>query len=172
MLSFSTTLVFLLSITCRALSQSLFQGPASTPTNLTIDLSLEQFVPVFGGLPLNDTSSTLPQCFTNHPGFPLFRPVGRPDCFLLFYTILVRPSAATPLRWDAAAATLPVTYKYGSCAISVYPAGPNSREVFTELGIARVAALVVEDCVTAPKLFLGGKRSIGSSNGYWVAVNG
>ncbi|KAL8716943.1 MAG: hypothetical protein Q9225_005769 [Loekoesia sp. 1 TL-2023] len=164
------TFIFVLSLINYSFAQSLVQEPASTLANLSIDADIDRFTPAFGGIPLNVTSNTRPHCFTNTPGFPQFRKVVRLDCYYLFFNILVTPSATTPYRWESAKQPLATLYKYGHCAVSVYAASLTSKEVFTQLGIARVAALVVQDCVTAPKDFLGGKLPIGDTNGFWVAV--
>lgn len=165
-----TTFVFVLSLINYSFAQPLVQEPASTLANLSVDADIDQFTPAFGGNPPNVTSKRQAQCFTNIPGFPHFRKVARPDCYYLFFTLLVSPSAATPYRWESAKLPLPNMYKYGSCAVSVYSASQTSKEVFTQLDIARVAALVVQDCVTAPKGFLGGRLPIGNTDGFWVAV--
>lgn len=172
MYSFVTTFVLLFCVSNRGFSQSLFQEPGLPSINLSVDADLEQFTPFFGGLPLNDTSNGGPQCFVDIAGLPHFRPVARADCFMLFYTILVRPSAATPYQWDAKIEHRTKYFKYGACTISIYPTSSTSRDTFTELGIARVAALVVRDCVTAPRSYLGGRLRIGNSLSYWVAIGG
>ncbi|KAI4137523.1 MAG: hypothetical protein LQ341_005111 [Variospora aurantia] len=172
MLPTPITLVFLLSFLSCACSQSLFQLPASPAPNRSVEPGLEQYAPIFGGLQLNATSDSRAQCFTNHPGFPKFYPVYRLDCYYLLYTILIRRGATIPYRWDTTASTLPVVYKYGTCVISIYADSHTSQEVFTELGAARVAAVVVDNCVTPQRNLLGGKHSIGEFNGYWVAVGG
>ncbi|KAI4090926.1 MAG: hypothetical protein LQ348_003088 [Seirophora lacunosa] len=172
MLSLLATLVFLLSVLSHVHSQSLFQAPAPPASNLSVEPGLEQLAPLFSGLQLNDTSDAQTQCFTNRPGFSVFVPMYRPDCYYLLYTIIIRRSAATPFRWDATQTQLPAVYKYGTCVISIYANGELSREVFTELGAARVAGLVIAHCATPATNLLGGKRQIGISNGYWVAVGG
>ncbi|KAL8926904.1 MAG: hypothetical protein Q9208_002713 [Pyrenodesmia sp. 3 TL-2023] len=171
MFSLVTTLIFFCSAFSHTLSQSLVQGSAPPSSQLTVDSTLEQFAPVFGGLALNDTSARA-QCFNNHPGYPRFLPVYRPDCFALIYTILLRPSAATPFIYDATGGHRPPVYKYGTCGISVYAGGPTSKEVFTELAVVRVAALVIYACATPERGHLGGKHTIGNSNGFEVAVDG
>lgn len=171
MLSLVSTLIVFFSALSHASSQSLVQEPASPSAQLSVDSEIEQFAPVFGGLGLNDTS-TRSRCFINQPGYPRLQPVYRPDCFALIYTILLRPSAATPFQYDATRAIRPTVYKHGTCMISVYAAGLTSKEVFTELGIVRVAALVIHACATPARGFLGGKHTIGLSNGFEVALNG
>ncbi|KAL8748599.1 MAG: hypothetical protein Q9184_007195, partial [Pyrenodesmia sp. 2 TL-2023] len=121
MLSLVTTLFIFLSTFSHTFSQPLVQVPASPSTKLPVDSDLEQFAPVFGGLSLNDTSTQL-RCFNNQPGFPRFLPTYRPDCFALIYTILLRPTAATPIRYDATTGVRPSVYRHGTCVISVYAA--------------------------------------------------
>ncbi|KAL8931790.1 MAG: hypothetical protein Q9211_006731 [Gyalolechia sp. 1 TL-2023] len=170
MSTFVFTFVFVLSLINHTCAQPLVQEPASTLRNLTVDTDMDQFGHAFGALPLNETSNSQSPCFTNRPGFPQFRPVSRGDCYFLFFHILTARTAATPFRWDNDKTPLPALYNYGTCVISVYAAKPSPAEIFTELGIARVAALVVQDCVTGPRGFLGGRRLIGNTGGFWVAV--
>ncbi|KAL8827744.1 MAG: hypothetical protein Q9170_006892 [Blastenia crenularia] len=106
---FVSTCVFFLSLINVNFAQSLFQEPASALQNLSVEADIDQFTPAFGGLPLNATSNgdRKSQCFTNIPGYPQFLPVARPDCYLLFYLILVNPLAATPFKWEAIKKPLP-----------------------------------------------------------------
>ncbi|KAI4176473.1 MAG: hypothetical protein LQ346_007897 [Caloplaca aetnensis] len=169
MLSLVTTLVIFSFTFSSIFAQSLVQE--SAPPSTELSSNLDQFAPVFGGLALNNTS-TRPQCFANQPGYPRFQPVYRPDCFILIYSILLRPSAATPFRYDATRAERPRVYEYKTCVFSIYAAGPTSKEVFTELAIVRVAALVIDACATPARGFLGGTHFIGASNGFQVALDG
>lgn len=162
--------IFVLSLLNYTCSQSLFQEPASTLQNLTVDTGIDQFSQAFGGLAPNNANDAQSLCFTNIPGYPRFLPVARGDCYFLLFTILISPSAATPFRWDGSKLPLPTMYRYGTCSVTVYAAKATSKEVFTQLGIARVAALVVQECVNAPRGFLGGRHAIGNGEGFWVAV--
>ena len=169
MIPLFTHSIFVLSLFRHTFAQSLFQEPASSLTNLSIDADIDKFSPAIGGV-----ASNLPppqsQCFRNIPGYPQFRPVARVDCYLLFFNFLVAPTAATAFRWESSKLPLAVYYKYGSCTVSVYAASPTSKETFMQLGIARVAALVVQDCVTAPRGYLGGRHTIGDTGSFWIAV--
>ncbi len=171
MLSLVTTLVIFSLTFSSSFAQSLVQEPAAPSTELSELSNLDQFAPVFGGFAVNSTSSRS-QCFTNQPGFPRFHPVYRPDCFILIYSILLRPTAATPFRYDATRSERPRVYEYNTCVFSIYATGPTSKEIFTELAIVRVAALVIDACATPARGFLGGKHSIGTSNGFQVALDG
>ncbi|KAL8931473.1 MAG: hypothetical protein Q9216_007191 [Gyalolechia sp. 2 TL-2023] len=171
MSKFVLTFIFVLSLINHTFAQSLVQEPASsTLQNLTVDTNIDQLSYAFGASPSSEVSSSKSVCFTNSPGFPKFRPVSRSDCYFLFFYLLTAPSAATPFRWDSDKIPLPARYKYGSCLVSIYAAKDSSKEVFSQLGIARMAALVVQDCVTGPRGFLGGRRPIGNTEGFWVAV--
>ncbi|KAL8897886.1 MAG: hypothetical protein Q9207_006974 [Kuettlingeria erythrocarpa] len=166
-----TLVIFSFTFTS-SFAHPLVQEPASPSTQLSGHSNRDQFAaPVFGGLALND-SSARPHCFANQPGFPRFRPVHRPDCFILIYSILLRPTAATPFTYDATRAERPRVYEYKTCQFSIYADGPTSKEIFTELAIVRVAALVIDACVTQPRGYLGGTQFIGASNGFRVALDG
>ncbi|KAI4183366.1 MAG: hypothetical protein L6R41_005439 [Letrouitia leprolyta] len=164
------TFISVLSLLNHTFAQSLVQEPTSILQNLTVDTDLIRFSHALGGNSLDETDEVQSQCFVNIPGYPQFLPVVRDHCYFLLFTILIIPSAVTPFSWDGSQLPVPAVYRYGTCVITVYAAKPRAKEVFTQLGIARVAALVVQKCVTAPRGFIGGRHFIGNSDGFWIAV--
>ncbi|KAL9600452.1 MAG: hypothetical protein Q9219_003205 [cf. Caloplaca sp. 3 TL-2023] len=170
MLPFSPIVIFVFSIFHQAFAQSIFQSPAAASEDLTVDTNIDQFAPVYGGVP-NITLLEKPQCFTNLPGFPPYHQVGRADCYYIFFSILTLPTATTAFRWgNTRRATPPTVYAYGTCVVSVIAMNPTASDTFSQVGVARVAALVVQECVVAPKGYLGGRLPIGSGDNFVVAV--
>lgn len=176
MLTFLPTFVSILIVTSTVLSYPLTSDSIPSLTTAPTNETLEPFTPIFAGLPSNaiSTGRLYPSCFANsgHPGIPHLKQISRNDCYQLFYLILISDTAAMPYRWDWKKSSQPRLYSYRTCFISVYAAIPSAVDTFTELGILRVAALVVQDCVTAPKGWLGGRLPVGPTQTFWVSVGG
>ncbi|KAL8644399.1 MAG: hypothetical protein Q9226_007782 [Calogaya cf. arnoldii] len=176
MFTFLPTFVSILFFANTVFSHPLISDPHPHLPNAATNKTLEAFIPIFAGLPSNAifTGRLYPACFANsgYPGIPDLKPISRPDCYQLFYLILSSDTAAVPYRWDWKKESKLRNYSYATCFISVYAAIPSAVDTFTELGVLRVAALVVRDCVTAPKGWLGGRLPVGPTQTFWVSVGG
>lgn len=164
--SFQATFAFLLLLLPEARSNPL---PQETTQSLS-DADIQRMLPAYGGDSQNDTLNDRSQCFNTRSSAP--DAVSRLDCNQLLFNILVLPSTPMPRPWSPTTTTFPRYYTWKSCTISLYPDSRTSYDIFSPLGIARVAALVIRDCVTEPRGYLGGRLTIGRSNSFWVSVGG
>ncbi len=176
MLAFLPTFVSVLFVASTVLSHPLTSVSNISIADAATNKTLQPFAPLFAGLPSNDISTgrLFPSCFidSGFPGIRDLKPISRNDCYQLYQSILISNTAALPYRWDWKKSSQPRFYSYKTCFISVYAAIPSAVDTFTELGILRVAALVVQACVTAPKGWLGGRLPVGPTQTFWVAVEG
>lgn len=170
------TLVSLVVVTSTVHSHPLTSAPDSSLASAATNQTLNPFTPVHAGQTSNELSfgRLILSCFSEsgHPHVPKPQQINRPDCYMLFYLILVGDTAATPYRWDWKREPRPRVYSYGTCLVAVYAAIPSAMDTLTELAIARAAALVVQSCVTAPKGWLGGRTPVGLTKSFWVTVEG
>lgn len=67
---------------------------------------------------------------------------------------------------------LPVKFRLGTCGISVYNSAAGTTDVFSVIAVARVAGLIVNQCVTPDRGMLGGRLEIGARSVFWVSVSG
>lgn len=163
--SFPTTFAFLLLLLTEVHSNPLPQEAIESFS----DADIQHMLPAYGGDSSNDTLSDRSECFSSR--FITLNAVNRLDCYQVLFNILVIPSTPVPRPWSPATTYFPRFYIWNTCSISVYPKSPTSYDIFSQLGIARVAALVVKDCVTEPKGYLGGRSTIGKSNSFYVSVS-
>ncbi|KAI4220195.1 MAG: hypothetical protein L6R36_007791 [Xanthoria steineri] len=176
MLTLLLTIVSVLFVASTVLSYPLTSVSNISFPDAATNKTLERFAPLFAGLPSNDISTgrLFPSCFidSGFPGIRDLKQINRNDCYQLYHLILISDTAALPYRWDWKKSPRPRLYSYKTCSISVYAAIPSAVDTFTELGVLRVAALVVQACVTAPKGWLGGRLPVGPTQTFWVAVEG
>ncbi|KAL8714444.1 MAG: hypothetical protein Q9220_001777 [cf. Caloplaca sp. 1 TL-2023] len=164
-------LFMLLIITNTVFSSPLSTDPTPSLTDPSTGADLERTASLLASLPLNNNNATVAdaksRCFTP---LPMLKQISRPDCYQLLFQILTQPDAAVPYRWDPRRMALPRFYTWQTCLIALSPVTATSVDTFTELGVARVAALIISDCVTAPKSWIGGRQTIGPLADFWVSV--
>lgn len=163
--SFPSTFAFLLLILTQVHSNPLPQEA----TDSFSDADIQHMLPAYGGDFSNDTPFDRAQCFSSRSS--TLTAVNRFDCYQVLFNILVLPATPLPRPYSPRTASFPQYYIWNTCAVSVYPMSRTSYDVFSPLGIARIAALIIRDCVTQPRDYLGGRSTIGQRNTFWVAVS-
>ncbi|KAL6717699.1 hypothetical protein ACLMJK_005614 [Lecanora helva] len=116
-----------------------------------------------------------PTCFSQplNPSEPQLHTIIIDDCFETLFDILRSRTALAPDAWDPRFKPFPVWNVFGTCAIGIVPRFPTSRDVFPELLVAHVAAVVIDMCVkemAGEKV--GGLARIGVRNEFEVCVYG
>lgn len=151
------------AISARADSASTFSD-----IPLTIDPGFAEPSPRIG---LSEDPS---DCFTQprSPGPPRLFPVSRQHCVELVFRLVIRPQSTLAFQWDPKTIHFPVRFRLLTCAISVYSGAEGIMDVFSVIAVARVAGLIINQCATPDKEYLGGRLGIGAKGAFWVSVSG
>ena len=125
--------------------------------------------------PSNATDAVLPSCFSQpaDPSQPQLHAAILDDCLEILFDILRSPVALTVKIWDPRFREFPVWNVFGTCAIGILPKYQTSRDIFIELLVAHVAAVVIDLCVKE-KAFdkVGGIALLGPRKEFEVCVYG
>ena len=124
---------------------------------------------------VNATNAINPTCFSQppNPSDPRLHTIIIDDCLEVLYEVLRIPNAPFPNLWDSRLGRFPVWNVFGTCAVGLLPRFSTSHDLFTELLIAHVAAVVIERCVKVQRgEKVGGISWIGARNEFEVCVYG
>ena len=118
--------------------------------------------------------AVIPTCFTQpNPDEPQLHSVIIDDCLEVLFEILRSPTALIPNAWDSRFRDFPVWNVFGTCAIGLVPRYQTSRDVFPELLVAHVAAVVTDVCVNNRlDVKVGGIAIVGARREFEVCVYG
>ena len=123
----------------------------------------------------NTINAILPTCFSQppSPSDPQLQPIIIDDCLEVLYDIVRNSVALQPNVWDPRFMTFPVWNVFGTCAVGIVPRYSTSRDIFPELLVAHVAAVVIESCVKSKASEkVGGVAKIGVRNEFEICVYG
>ena len=125
--------------------------------------------------PINATTAILPSCFAQptDPSEPRLHAAILDDCLEILFDILRSPTALVVNAWDPRYKHFPVWNVFGTCAIGIVPKYPTSRDVFIEILVAHVAAVVIDVCVKN-RMYdkVGGIALLGPRKEFEVCVYG
>ncbi|KAL8863104.1 MAG: hypothetical protein Q9178_000478 [Gyalolechia marmorata] len=146
---------------------------ASTSSDTILQLD-PGFSEPFPNANVSDPDPDPPDCYaqTRTPGLPRFYPVQRKDCIELVFQMVTRPHSTLAFEWDPNRMTFPIRFRLGTCSVSLYADAARTSDVFSVIAVARVAGLIVNQCATREKAYLGGRLEIGARNAFWVSVIG
>ena len=138
----------------------------TTPSNTTLPTSIT--APFPGSL----TNGPLePECLQQSSAGHMMQQISIVHCYELL-THLLANFSPSPVPWNTPDYPVPEVWTRGTCMISFERLSLSAWDVFSELQIAKAAAVTVVRCVTADTRWLGGRVRVGPRMGFQVAVFG
>ncbi|KAL8770118.1 MAG: hypothetical protein Q9209_004156 [Squamulea sp. 1 TL-2023] len=122
----------------------------------------------------NMTVEDPPDCNTqpHDAGTPRYFPVNRDHCVELVFRLVIKPRSTQAVLWDPNTIVFPLRFYIGTCTVSVYAGATGAADVFPLIAVARIAGLIINQCATPDKGYLGGRLEIGPRKVFWVSVTG